>query len=294
MSFRKFAFVLSVLLVASGVCAGEQPATVPEKCFLWSVERGSTTVYLLGSIHVLKEDAYPLPEAIDRSFDDAEVVVFEVDLDDMSEAALKMLAAGTLEGDENLEQVVGPTMWLEVSQHLESAGLKPAAFQRMKPWMVALSLSAFELARAGYTPGAGLDTRLNARAKAAGKMRLALETVDFQVGIFTDLDPVQSVDFLRYTLRDLDTVIPLLDELASSWRAGDVEPVEKLLLEGFEESPDLFKELVTDRNRNWLGQVEELIGGDRDALVVVGALHLVGDGGLVALLRDSGYAVEQR
>jgi len=294
MSFRRFAFASTVLLVACGVWAGQQPGTQPEKCFLWSVERGSTTVYLLGSIHVLKEDAYPLPPAIDRAFDDAEVVVFEVDLDDMSAAALKMLAAGTLEGDETLEEVVGPTMWLQVSERLESAGLNPAAFQRMKPWMVALSLSAFELARAGYTPGAGLDTRLDARAKAADKVRLALETVDFQVGIFTDLDPVQSVEFLKYTLRDLDTVIPLLDELASSWRAGDVGPVEKLLLEGFEESPELFKELVTDRNRNWLGQVEELIGGDRDALVVVGALHLVGDGGLVALLHDKGYAVEQR
>ncbi|MEJ2189178.1 MAG: TraB/GumN family protein [Acidobacteriota bacterium] len=294
MSFRKSVFFLSVLLVASAAWAGQKSQAEPEKCFMWSVERGSTTVYLLGSIHVLKEDAYPLPQAIDRAFDDAEVVVFEVDLDDMSAAALKMLAAGTLEGDENLEEVVGPTMWLQVSEHMKSAGLQPAAFQRMKPWMVALSLSAFELARAGYTPGAGLDTRLDARAKAAGKERLALETVDFQVGIFTDLDPVQSVEFLKYTLRDLDTVIPLLDELATSWRVGDVKPVEELLLDGFEESPELFEKLVTKRNQSWLGQVEELIGGDRDALVVVGALHLVGDGGLVALLRDKGYVVEQR
>ena len=294
MSFRKIAFLSGALLVACGVWAGQQPGKQPEKCFMWSVEHGSTTVYLLGSIHVLKEDAYPLPQAIDRAFGDSEVVVFEVDLDDMSAAAIKMLAAGTLEGDETLEEVVGPTMWLQVSEHLESAGLQPAAFQRMKPWMAAVSLAAFELARAGYTPGAGLDTRLNARAKAAGKERLALETVDFQVGIFTDLDPVQSVDFLRYTLRDLDAVIPLLDELAASWRNGDVEPVEELLLDGFEDSPQLFAKLVTKRNRSWLGQVEELIAGDRNALVVVGALHLVGDGGLVALLRERGYTVEQR
>ncbi len=261
---------------------------------MWSVERGSTTVNLLGSIHVLKEDAYPLPQAIDRAFDDAEIVVFEVDLDDMNAAAVRMLAAGTLQGDETLEEIVGPTIWLEVSEHLTEAGLQPVAFQRMKPWMVALTLSAFELARAGYTPGAGLDTRLDIRAKAAGKKRLALETVDFQVGIFTDLDAIQSVDFLKYTLKDLDTIIPLLDELTSHWRAGDVEPVEEMLLDGFAESPELFKKLVTDRNRSWLGEIEKLIGGDRNALVVVGALHLVGDGGLVALLREHGYTVQQR
>jgi len=293
MMFRRFVFVLLAVLIGFPVCAGQQHSTEPVKSFMWRVQRGETTVYLLGSIHALREDAYPLPAAFEEAFEEAEVVAFEVDLDDMTAAAVTMLAAGTLEGQGTLEEVVGPDVWKEVSERLRGAGLQPEAFQRMKPWMVALTLTAFELVRAGYSPGAGLDSHFSNRAKATGKERLALETVDFQVGLFADLSPAQSEAFLRYTLRDLDAVIPLLDELYSQWRVGNVEPVEELLIEGFEEFPELFRKMVTDRNRSWLSPVEELIAGDRDAMVVVGALHLVGDGGLVALLREQGYTVEQ-
>jgi len=290
---RRFGLVLVALLIAFPVCAAQQHPTEAEKSFMWRVQRDGTTVYILGSIHALREDAYPLPAVIEEAFEEAEVVAFEVDLDDMTAAAVTMLAAGTLEGERTLEEVIGPEAWNDVSERLRGAGLQPEAFQRMKPWMVALTLTAFELVGAGYSPGAGLDSHFSNRAKAAGKERLALETVDFQVGLFADLTPAQSEAFLHYTLSDLDTVIPLLDELSAQWRVGNVEPVEKLLVEGFEEFPVLFRKMVTDRNRSWLAPVEELIAGDRDAMVVVGALHLVGDGGLVALLRERGYTVEQ-
>ncbi|MCD4750230.1 MAG: TraB/GumN family protein, partial [Thermoanaerobaculales bacterium] len=99
--------------------------------------------------------------------------------------------------------------------------------------------------------------------------------------------------FLRYSLRDLRTIIPQLKELTDAWKSGDVEVIGNLLTDAFADEDELFGRLVTERNEAWLPRVEELLAGDQRALVVVGALHLVGSGGLVTLLQEAGYEVEQ-
>ena len=264
------------------------------KTFMWKAERNGTTVYLLGSVHALKEDAYPLPPVIDTAFDAAKVVVFEMDLGEMSAAAVKMMVAGSLEEGRTLEEVVGPETWAKFSTRVREWGYQPEAFQRIEPWMAALTLTAFELTKHGYLAAAGLDSHLSERARQAGKELRALETAEFQVGLFAGLTPEESLAFLNYTLADLEVIIPEMEQLYLDWRAGRVEPVEEMLLEGFEEFPEVFRRMVLERNQSWLPQVEELLAGDRDAMVVVGSMHLVGDVGLVNLLRERGYTIEQQ
>jgi uncharacterized protein YbaP (TraB family) len=152
-------------------------------------------------------------------------------------------------------------------------------FNGMKPWMAALTLAAFELTKSGYLATAGLDTHFSQRADETGKKRLALETVEFQVSLFADLTPEQSMAFLRYTLVDLEAMIPEMERLYVDWRSGNVEPMEELLLEGYEEFPEVFRRMVVDRNRAWMPRIVELLEGDRNAMVVVG---------------KQGYAVEQQ
>jgi len=265
-----------------------------EKTFLWKVERGETTLYLVGSIHALKEDAYPLPPAIEAAFAEVEVAVFEIDLQDMTKAAIKMMSAGSLGKDRTLEEVVGPETWSEFETHVGELGFDAALYQGMKPWMAALTVAAFELTKHGYLANAGLDTYLSQRADETGKKRLALETAEFQVSLFADLSPEQSLAFLRYTLEDLDAMIPEMDRMYLDWRAGNVESIEKSLLEGFEEFPDVFEKMIANRNRAWMPRIEELLAGERDAMVVVGSAHLVGEQGVVNLLREKGYTVEQQ
>jgi uncharacterized protein YbaP (TraB family) len=287
---RRFAlFTLAALFAAGVVHAAEDPGTV----FMWKVHRGETSVYLLGSIHALKAEAYPLPEIIVSAFDEAQVVVFEVDLDEMNGAALQMLAAGSLEAGQTLEQVLGPALWIEVGAAAADAGLDPSMLQFMKPWMAALSVAAVELTAAGYLPSYGLDSHFSELAKEEGKERVALETVEYQIGLFADFTPDESTEFLRYTLSDLKSIGPVLDALYRHWLVGEVEPVEALLGSEFQEFPDLYSTLITDRNLRWMDRIEELLAGERDAMVVVGALHLVGEQGLVALLRQKGYVVDQ-
>ncbi|MCG6949596.1 MAG: TraB/GumN family protein [Acidobacteria bacterium] len=285
--------VLVLLVAWFSAIAAAQDAAPAEKNFIWRVSKGSTDVYVVGSIHALKEDAYPLPQAFERTFEEAEVLVFEIDLGEMTATAVQLMSAGSLAPGTTLEQVVGAQTWKELEAHAEESGFNPSVFSGMKPWMAALTLTAFELSKHGYLSSSGLDTYFMQRADQAGKETRALETAEAQVSLFADLTQEQSRAFLRYTLRDLELMIPEMEELYIRWRAGDVEYVEHMMLEGFEEFPDVFTRMVGDRNRAWVPQIEELLAGDRDAMVVVGSAHLVGDEGVIELLRKKGYAIER-
>jgi len=287
--------VAAILLSAAfPVFAGTFNIGPSEKTFMWKVERGETTLYLLGSVHALKEDAYPLPPAIEAAFAEVEVAVFEIDLEHMTKAAIKMMSTGSLEKGRTLEEVVGPDTWSKFENHVEGLGFDASLYQGMKPWMAALTVAAFELTQHGYLATAGLDAYLSQLADKNGIKRLALETAEFQVSLFADLSPEQSLAFLSYTLEDLALMIPDMEQLYLDWRSGNVESVEDALLEGFEEFPDVFKKMVSDRNHAWMPQIEKLLAGDRDAMVVVGSAHLVGEQGVVNLLRGKGYTVEQQ
>ena len=293
MTRQRVILVLALLLLALPVLAAPEPVADQDTTFMWRVQGRGATVYLLGSVHAMREDSYPLPTAMETAFESVEKVVFEVDLDDLNSAAIQMLAAGTLDGEGLLEEIVGPAIWAELVVQVETTGFPAAMFQRMKPWMAAVTITALAMTEAGYLPSAGVDAYFSRRAEEAGKERIALETAEFQVGLFADLTPEQSLAFLRYTLADLETVIPDLDELSANWRAGRVEAVEALMAEGFDEFPELLEKMVTDRNRAWMPPIVELLAGDSDAMVVVGALHLVGEEGLVNLLRKRGYTVDR-
>jgi len=287
---RQVIILMLLTLVGSVALAGEEN----ERSFLWRVRSGSTTVYLLGSVHLMKEDAYPLADSIEEAFERSQVLMFEVDLDQLTAAAVKLLSEGSLPEGKTLQDVVSEETIELVTARIRDLGYKTAGFEHMRPWLLAISLTSYELARAGYGQTSGIDVHFFERAKAADKGRLALETVDFQIQLFGGLSDAEDEAFLRHTLDDLDTVIPFVDDLMEHWRRGHVPEVEKLLTEAYQEFPELFRRLVSERNRNWLPQIEELLVGDQDAMVVVGALHLVGEEGLLAMLEEKGFSVEQR
>ena len=241
----------------------------------------------------MKPEAYPLSPAIETAFEDAGVVVFETDIDQMGKAAVSMLAAGTLEGEETLKDVVSKEVFHDVSRRVDDLGMGIGAFNKMKPWMAAMGLTSFELMSAGYLGSEGIDTYFSSRATADGKPQRGLESIEYQISLFADMSADESAEFLQYTLTDLDTMIPLVDEIVVAWKRGDSARIEDLLLEGFSDHEVLFDRLVTQRNLRWLPQIEELLRGDVDAMVVVGSLHLVGERGLIELLKAKGYQVEQ-
>jgi uncharacterized protein YbaP (TraB family) len=288
--------VLAAALTAPAATAAppEGNREGPKHC-LWRVRSATNTVYLLGSIHIMRRDAFPLAAVIETAFSSSSVAVFEVDLsaDAAVGAALGALAAGALPEGRTLAGVVSPETYRLAAERLADAGYDIAGMQRMRPWMVATTLTLAELQRAGYSPADGVDQVFQRRAVDSDMRVIGLESIDDQLALFADLTPEEDEAFLVQTLRELETLIPQVDELTAHWRAGRVSEVEALLADGFAAFPRLFEKLVARRNRRWLPQIEALLAGDQRAFVAVGALHLVGDQGLVELLRGKGYQVEQ-
>ena len=283
-----------VAILARAVAAAPAAPEGPHPVFMWQVRSPTTTVFLLGSIHAARGDLYPLDPAIRRAYEAAGTVAFETDLGSLDGAAAsQMLAAGTLTDGQTLADVVSPETYESLREHLAGTGLPLAGFSSMRPWLVALTLTTAELVRVGYGLDSGIDLHFWRRAGEDGKRRLPLEPVAAQVALFRDLTPAESEAFLEVTLHDLEQLGPMLDEITDRWLAGDAERAAALLTESFEGFPRLYQAIVADRNRSWAPQIEQLLAGDQPALVVVGALHLVGPDSVVALLGRDGYQVSQ-
>ena len=288
-----------LLAIASAAAGALGQATVGaegggEHC-LWRVRSPTTTMYLVGSVHLLRPEAYPLAEEIETAFEVSSVAVFEVDLgaEGTAAAAFGALAAGMLPEGTLLREVVFAETWKLAERRATEIGLDFAGMQGMRPWMVATTLALTELQGAGYSPTDGVDRYFYRRARDGGKTVQGLETIEFQLSLLAGLSKEQDEAFLLQTVRELDTVIPMVDELVEHWRNGRVEEVGALLVEGFLQFPELFKTMVSDRNARWLPRLEKLLAGTEPSFVVVGALHLVGDDGVIEMLRSRGYTVEQ-
>ena len=267
------------------------------KSFMWKVEgEGGAVAYLLGSLHVLTPEWYPLNATINKAFADSKVLVEEVDIDETSDPAQMMAALmkAMLTEGKTLDQVVSAQTYAEVQQRAEKAGLPMMALSRMKPWLVAITLTAPVLQAAGFKPELGVDRHFYDRAVASGMKRQALETLQYQLDRFDQMPMPMQEEFLKTTIEDLDKEVSSVKEMAAAWGFGDVAAVEKFTLEGLKEAPELYQRLLVERNRNWMPQVETCITQNAGCFIVVGAAHLVGPDGLPALLAKKGYKVSQQ
>jgi len=288
--------VLASFLVVDPIGAGEISAgtSAPGQTCMWRVSSGTTVMYLLGSVHLLRSDDAFLSSDIERAFEQSEIVVFEVNFEaeDTAGAALRMMEASVLPEQKSLRDVVSPETYRMVERRFESMGLDVATMQQMRPWMVATTMALEELQRAGYSPTHGVDRSLYRRASESGLEIRGLETIQDQLSLFENMTPAQDEAFLVQTMKDLDTVIGMADEIVEMWRSGRTDELGAVLADGYDDFPELFARLVSERNRKWMPKLEELLAGTEGVFVVVGALHLVGDEGVIALLRQGGYTVE--
>lgn len=166
-------------------------------------------------------------------------------------------------------------------------------FERLKPAVAAVTLTALELQKLGFDPEYGLDKYFYTRAQKHEKPVTALETVDFQFDLLNGFAKEESESLMKTTLEDIGKIRKECADMIAAWRTGDADKLDKLLNEASRESPALFKRLLTDRNHNWMPKIRSWTQGNQNVLVIVGAGHLVGKEGVVALLRNEGLKVDQ-
>ena len=264
--------------------------------FLWKVTaKSGGTLYLVGSVHLLTQDFYPLSATLDRAFKQSDLLVEEADLAELLSPAAQtqMLARGMLPANASLDTVLAPATLALVAQRSKQLGLPIEPLKRFKPWALALMLSSIEWQKAGFDAEIGLDRHFYDQARAEGKAVQGLETAEYQISRFDELALDQQERLLSETLKDLDTEIGNLTALVRAWKAGDTAVVERIVLKDVQQDPLLYQRLLVERNRNWMPKIEALFARPRPAFVVVGAAHLVGPDGLVAQLKAKGYQVEQ-
>jgi uncharacterized protein YbaP (TraB family) len=297
---KRFARTAAAALLAAGSMASPAPAAAQQPAarnILYRVEGPSgATVYMLGSIHLLTEDAYPLAQPVEAAYADAERVFFEVNLDSLQGRAMELMPRALLRDGRTLRGEIPADLYALVEQtatRYAAMGINMAVLDRLEPWMVAMVLSQLEWSRVGLEAKYGIDYHFEGRAQKDGKVLGALESVDFQMGLMDGFSGDQQVQFLRQTLEDLPRTGEMMDEMVQAWRAGDAAAIDALMNSSMGENPEVYARMLTDRNAAWVPQIEQLLRGSDDVLVVVGAAHLVGGESVVAMLRSRGYTVDQ-
>jgi uncharacterized protein YbaP (TraB family) len=292
---KRLAVAVITLTVATLANPSAPPVSASTRSFLWKASRGQSAIYLVGSVHMLTKDYYPLNPILDTAFKDSDLLVEEVDLGDMMspDMQLQMLSRGMLPAGQSLDKVVSPATSALVNKRIGNLGLPMEALMRFKPWFLALTLQALEWQKAGFDAELGLDKHFYDRAQSDGKSVQGLETTDYQLSRFDEMTMDQQDRMLADSLKDLDSEEANVNKLAEAWKIGDAPTVERIVLADLKSDPVMYQRLIVERNRNWIPKLEALFPRGGRAFVVVGAAHLVGPDGLITMLRAKGYQVDQ-
>ncbi len=284
-------FVLFLLIFSAGAAQAAEKG----KHFLWRVRSGNSTAYLLGSIHVLKKDFYPLSKAIEDAFAGSSVLAVEANIDDVSRIDVtNMIGKAMYPAGDTVDKHLSPETYELLKKELEADGLPLGLVAMQRPWFIALTLTSFELLKAGYDPAYGIDQHFISEAEGKKKI-VELEGFDYQVNLLSGLPEKEQEVFLLSTMKDLNTLDQDADRLVSAWKAGDTQAVASLISSDEQEAgmSPVYDKVLYDRNRKMADKVEGLLRKGQTAFVVVGAGHLVGEKGIVEILRERGYRVDQ-
>jgi uncharacterized protein YbaP (TraB family) len=293
-----FVFFLTVFFITTSIDLQAKTAAVQQttKSCLWTVESQSNKIYLLGSLHLLKPNAYPLAAAMEKAYADSRIIMFETDIAALQTPGVqaKLLELGIYPPEQNLLQNLDGNTRQKLEKKMSEIGLPLEQFSKFKPWFVALTLTTLELQRMGYNPNYGIDVYFFNKASADGKEIGFLEPAEFQINLLGKMVEEDQFDFLSQTLNDLEVVNELSGDLVRLWKVGDADKLHELLSKSFEDYPQLHDRLLIQRNKNWVEQIEGAMRKNKNVLFVVGAGHLVGPESVVDLLKNKGYQVKQQ
>jgi uncharacterized protein len=258
---------------------------------VWAIQAPHCTVYLAGSVHLLPAQDAALPSALEHAYADSRRLVMELDLGKVDALAIAdyMQQHGTLTDGETLRSVAGPARYARVSAAAAPLGLPTQVIDTQAPWLVGLELAELEYAHLGFDPQSGVEEQLVRRAQADGKPTSGLETLPEELGGIAALSRADQLRLLDQSLDDLNDSPEEMRAILAAWRKGDAPKLAKLLAHEYDDFPNLYRTLVRERNLRWLPEIRQLLNGTENTLVVVGTLHLVGDGGLLELLRKDGF-----
>ena len=313
MNFKRPAFILVLTIAAALSMAAQVPAPNPAPAptpapaqaqtpapaivqanpALWVVKGPHATVYLFGTIHVLKPGiAWQTPKVL-AATDASQSLIEEIaDIDDTAAMQPLIKQLGT-DPDHPLSTKISKDDLALVDSAIKQMGAPgESVLEPLRPWLAGLTLSVLPMLKAGYDPKSGVDMTLAAAFKTANKPVTGLETVEEQLHIFSDMPLAQEVESLHIQLKNLDHSTADLDSTVTAWEKGDVETIAKIENDVFiKDDPALYQKLVVQRNKNWTERLVKLLQGEGTTFVAVGAAHLAGPDSVLKMLEARGFKI---
>ncbi len=259
---------------------------------LWVIRDADSTIYLLGTVHVLRPTTAWGSPRLEAAFDSADQVYFEIDNPNDQAALLPLIREHGVSPDRPLSHLLSTGELNKLQLAASTIGSGAAQMDVFRPWLAALTLSVAPLIEAGYDPNSGVELVLRNRALANGQPVKGLETIDQQVRIMAGFSEPAQLDYLRATLKSFDEGPAALDRLVDAWAAGDVPAMNTIFSGEMSDSgPEVYRSMLTDRNRQWAGQIRTLLDGEGVIFIAVGAAHLMGEGRVQDFLEERGVPV---
>ena len=287
--------VLSFCLLALCLRAEEGAG----KTMLWKVTSDTGgEAYLLGSVHVMKKEIYPLPKVMEEAFARSKFLVLEVDESKLDAAKVQklMMEKGMYAAGDGLSKHIPKELQEKLQAFLTKCGIPAAMAEKMKPWTLSITLTMTSMMKLGYDPEFDIDKHFLKQANADGKKVLELETAEAQLEMLSGLSDELQQKMLGVTLEELESKSTDIEDMIAAWSAGDAAKLDTVLHKQVVKHPEFkpfFEKMFDERNIGMTGKVEEYLKTKDIHFVVAGAGHMVGEKGIVSLLQKKKYKVEQ-
>lgn len=294
---RAVLFGLALLLPAGAPALAQDaaPAAIPPAegpgPELWVVRDADSTLYLFGTMHLLRPTTGWGSDRIDQAFASASRLIMEVDSPEDQSALLPLIRRHGLSPDRPLSSLLTPAELATLDAAARTMGGSAADMEPMRPWLAGVTIQSASVIRAGYDAGSGVEPILKARALAAGMDVSGFETPDEQIRMLAGFPEAGQLAYLRRSLDEFGAAQTEVDRLVEAWASGDVGTIRSLAVDPMRDTPLLYDTLLVRRNTNWANQIETLLEGSGTAFIAVGALHLAGDDSVQQILRGRGVEV---
>ena len=263
---------------------------------LWELHGKHNTVYILGSIHVLRPSDYPLAPAVLNAYGNAKSILMEVNLAeiDLQSMQTELLASARLPEGKTLQGIMGDARYQRAQVLARQVGIDLGIFDAFAPWFAAEAISQLQLQQLGFQPQSGVEMFFLERARTDGKSVAGLETVHDQIALFNALSMDEQADYLVSSLEEAHDLPKEVGAMVHAWASGDTQWFADELKSEIGRDPVLYDSVLVARNRKWVPKIEALLNDDKNYLVIVGTAHLVGQGSVIALLKKDGIAAAQK
>ena len=263
---------------------------------VWKVSKGNDHVFIGGTIHVLPEDEFPLPDEFMDAYKNTDKIILEAQLPDSTDMAAQqaMLAQMSYSEGKTLQGVLTASTYKMLAKYFEAMGMNLEQFINFKPGFVVSIMALIELQKSDIS-GEGVDAYFEELATQESKEIDYLETADFQFKMLGSLGEGYEDDFIKANIELNSDFTDFFQNTLDAWRSGDAKGLETLInTAAIESDAKSYDALFTQRNKNWVPKIEALFNNKNKEFVLVGAGHLFGKDGLLTLLKSKGYKVEQK